>query len=416
MKLYKKLFQMSLLLFVLSYTSISALSQDVLHVPAEHKSFTQRLDWTRSTATSNPALADGYWIGYSVERYMHENSRMGHSGRNDKGLPTLQELLLGVKRTEPDAEQERSMITAAQEELRSVSTEDNRKVLKEVAILFCYPSSKAGVADFENVTMSTMDCFVDLKDRPLIWLGKVKDEESIPYLDKLYEDSEREKCKRGLMAAVSMHETKNLVIPCLQSYATQEESAKVRSQAVFWLAQQDHQDAFEILKKVVRNDASSKVREETVFWIGQKAKTDDLIEIIEIVALKDSVREVRKKAVFALSQAPDERGVDALIKIARSNKDRTTQKEAIFWLGQKASEKAMKSLEDIVFDVEQTELQERAVFAISQQPKDRSIPALSRICKDHPNPEVRKKAIFWLGQTGDSRAVDVLAEILKKAQ
>lgn len=414
----RKAFRMSLLLVLLFLTWTHAFSQEVIRAPAEQQSLAQRLDWARSTAKSNPALLNGYWIGYSIERYMHENSRIGNSGRSDQNLLTLQELLLGMEQTGPDAEQERHMIAAVQKELQSVSAEkkEHQKVLKEVAVLFSYPSSDAKIMDFDKVNMSTIDCFVDLKDRPLVWLGKVKDMESVPFLDKLYKDCQRDKCKRGLMAAISMHETKSLVIPCLQRYATQEESVELRSQAVFWLAQQDHRDAFEILKKVVRNDASSKVRKETVFWIGQKAKTDDLIEVIETVALKDAEREVRKQAVFALSQAPDERGVDALINIARSNKDRTTQKEAIFWLGQKATKKAMESLEEIVFDADQTELQERAVFAISQRPKDQSIPALSKICTDHPNPEIRKKAIFWLGQTGDPRAVDTLAEILKKSQ
>jgi len=413
-----RLYQIVVLLVVSSLICVNARSQDVLHVPSDPQSFAQRLDWAKTTAKSNSALLDGFWIGYSIERYMHENSRMGNSGRNDKYLPTLQEILSGVGRADPDVMQERKLLAAVQKELQSVSEEEKKKrtVLKEVGILLSYPSPDAGTADFDKVTMSTMDCLVDLKGHPLLWLGVVKDAESIPFLDKLFEDSQRDKCKRGLMAAVSMHETKSLVIPCLQRYATHEESVELRSQAVFWLAQQDHPDAFEILKNVVRKDASSKVRKDTVFWIGQKAKTDDLIKVIETVALEDAEREVRKQAVFALSQAPDERGVDALIKIARSKGDQAVQKDAIFWLGQKATKKAMESLEGIVFDMEQTELQEQAVFAISQRPKDQSIPALSKICKEHPNPKVRKKAIFWLGQTGDPRAVDTLAEILKKSQ
>ena len=418
MRSYRKPYRISFLLIAFFFICTIAPAQDVLHVPAEHASFVQRLDWASSTAKTNPALLNGYWIGYSIERSMHENSRIGNSGRNDKYLPTLQELLSGVGRAGPDVMRERKLLAAAQKELQSVSTEKNKrqKVLKEVGILFSYPSANTQLTDFDKVTMSTMDCLVDLKDRPLLWLGTVKDAESIPFLDKLYEDSQRDKCKRSIMAAVAMHETKSLVIPSLKKYATGEDRVDLRSQAVFWLAHQDHQDAFEILKKIVHEDPSSKVRKDTVFWIGQKAKTDDLIEVIKTVALKDTEREVRKQAVFALSQAPDEKGVDALINIARSNKDRTVQKEAIFWLGQKATKKAMESLEEIVFDVKQTELQEQAVFAISQRPKDQSIPALSKICKEHPNPKVRKKAIFWLGQTGDPRAVDTLAEILKKSQ
>jgi len=416
MRSYRKACLISLLFVVLLLTWTNVLSQEVHHAPAEHKSFADRLNWAGATAKSKPALADGYWIGYSIEKTMHENSQMGNCGRNSKNLPTLQEVLAGVGRADSDVMRERKLLSAAEKELQSASAQKNRKVLKDVGILLSYASPDAGPADFDKVTLSTMDCYVDLKDRPLLWLGTAKDADSISFLDKLYEDSQRDKCKRSLMAAVSMHDAKSLVIPCLKGYLTGEANVELRSQAVFWLAQQEHRDAFEILKNVVRHDASSKVREETVFWIGQKAKTDDLIKVIETVALKDADRKVRKKAVFALSQAPDQRGVDALINIARSNRDPSIQKEAIFWLGQKATKKAMESLEGIAFDAGHTELQEQAVFAISQQPKDQSIPALSKICKDHPNPKVRKKAIFWLGQTGDPRAVDILAEILKKSQ
>jgi HEAT repeat protein len=413
MRPYKKLYAITIVLFV---TEISVLSQEVLRAPTEHHSFEQRLDWAKTTTKTNPKTLNGYWIGYSIEKNMYEDSNIGWSGHSDKDIPTLGDILLGVGRTNPDVVQERKMLTTAHKELQSASADkiERQKVLKDVAILISYPSADANITDFDKVNMSTLDCLVDLEGHPLLWLGSVKDAQSIPFLDKLYERSQRVKCKRGLMAAVSIHDTKSLVIPCLQKYV-KDDNVELRCQAVFWLAQQDHQDAFDILKNVVRNDASSKVREDAVFWIGQKAKTDDMIEIIETVALKDSVREVRKKAVFALSQAPDERGVDALIKIARSQQDPATQKEAVFWLGQKASQKAKESLADIVFDPKTTEIHEQAVFAISRWAKDYSIPALSKISKDHPNPDIRKKAIFWLGQTGDPRAVDTLAEIVKNS-
>jgi HEAT repeat protein len=410
-----------LLLVSLSLTLIAACKRaradEVLHAPAEHLSFAQRLDWAESTVKANQFL-NGYWIGYSIERYMYEDSRIGWCGRNDRDLPTLQELLLGKGRAGPDVVQERKMLTAVQKELQSVSADktERRKILKEVGVLFRYPAPRADTTDFDKVYMSTLDCLVDLKALPLVWLGTVKDAKSIPFLDGLYESSQRQQCKRALMAAVSTHDTKSRVIPCLRKHVTQEDNVDLRCQAVFWLAQQDHRDAFDILKNVARNDASSKVRKDSVFWIGQKAKTDDLIELLETVALKDPVRDVRKKAVFALSQVPDERGVDALAKIARTEKDLATRKEAIFWLSQKASKKAMASLEEIAFDAEHTELQERAVFAISQWPKDQSIPALSKISRNHPNPNVRKKAIFWLGQTGDPRAVDTLVEIVRMSR
>lgn len=417
MRPYRKAQIITISLIVLFVTGVSALSQEVLREPIEHRSLAQRLDWAKSTAKTNPKLLNGYWIGYSIEKYMHEDSQIGWSGRSDKDIPTLKEILLGVGRTTDEVVQERKILNAVQKELQSASTgkKEKQKVLKQVAILFSYPSADANITDFDKVNMSTSDCLVDLEGRPLLWLGQVEDAQSIPFLDKMFEDSRQEKCKRGLMAAVSAHETKSLVISCLHKYV-KNDNVKLRCQAVFWLAQQDHPDVFDILKDIVRNDVSSKVRKDSVFWLGQKAKTDEMIKIIETAAMEDSAREVRKQAVFALSQAPDERGVDSLIKIAHSQKDPATQKEAIFWLGQKASNKAKESLTDIVFDPKTTEIHEQVVFAISRWPKDQSIPALSKISKNHPNPDIRKKAIFWLGQTGDPRAVDTLAEIVKKSE
>lgn len=404
-------------LIVIFFTGFSALSQEMLSAPTEYHSLAQRLDWAKSKTKTDQKLLNGYWIGYSIEKYMHERSQIGWSGSSDRDIPTLREILQGVGRAGTEVVQERKMLTAVQKELESASTEtkENQKVLKQVAILFCYPSAEANISDFDKVRMSTLDCLVDLEDRPLLWLDSVADNQSIQFLDKLYDNSNSVKCKRGLMAAVSTHETKSLVIPCLKKYV-KEDNSELRCQAVFWLSQQDQPDAFDILKNVVRNDISSKVRKDTVFWIGQKAKTDEMIKIIETVALKDSTREVRKQAVFALSHAPDERGVDALIKIARSQQDPATQKEAIFWLGQMASNKAKESLTDIVFDPKTTEIHEQAVFSISRWPKDQSIPALSKISQNHPNPEIRKKAIFWLGQTGDPRAIETLAEIVKNSK
>jgi HEAT repeat protein len=358
-----------------------AQSAVVLHAPPQHKTLSARLQWAHSAVGQ---YREGAWVGYSIQKYMHENSHIGNYGSRTRDLPTLDQVLRGETVPTPSARvtREQQMLNAARRALHSGNDdkESREKVLKDVAILFRLPPRAKDLAQLDKVRISNLDLHVDLKDLPLLWLGAVEDAESIPLLDGLYGKVQERKPRKDLMVAVSLHDTKDLVVPCLQRYVTKEKDQDLRGEAAFWLGQQDHPEALKTLRQVVKEDESIKVR---------------------------------KKAVFALSQMSLEGAVDGLIDVARSDASRDLQKEAIFWLGQKASEKARKSLKDVVFDNEETEIQEQAVFAISQWPKDQSIPALSDISKNHPHPKIREKAIFWLGETRDPRAVDALVEILK---
>jgi len=374
-----------LLLAVLSLTWAEARSQEVLHAPAEGRSLPQRLAWAQSQ-TSAADYSDGYWIGYSIERAMYENSYIGSSDRTRRHLPTLSDLLRGepVHNRDANAVREQQMLGQAQQTLRSDSRDrPQQKVLKEVAILLRYPSGAAGPAQFDRVEISNLERQVNLEGHPLIWLGTAKDTESIPFLDSLYQKLDRPGAKKGVIVALSLHDTKSSVVPCLQKYIAAERDAKLREEIAFWLGQQDHPEALKTLRKVIKDDAA--------------------------VA-------VRKKVVFAVSQMTLAEATDCLIDAAYTGKPAEVQKDAIFWLSQKASKKARESLAEIAFDPRTTEVHEQAVFAISQWPKDQSIPALSKISKDHPNPKIREKAIFWLGQTGDPRAVDALVEIVRMSQ
>jgi HEAT repeat protein len=362
-------------------SSAPAQSEVVLHAPPQHTTLAARLQWARSAAGQH---ADGVWVGYSIQRFMHENSHIGNYGSRTRDLPTLDQVLRGETVPAPSAgvTREQRMLNAARRALRSGSDdkEPREKVLKDVAIVFRLPPRAKDLTQLEKVRISNLDLHVDLDGLALLWLGAVKDAESIPLLDGLYGKVQERKPRKDLMVAVSLHDTKDLVVPVLQRYVTKEKDENLRSEAAFWLGQQDHPEALKTLRKVVKDDASLKVR---------------------------------KKAVFALSQMSLEGATDGLIDVARSDASRDVQKEAIFWLGQKASAKARQSLKDVVFDNEETEIQEQAVFAISQWPKDQRIPALGDIAKNHPHPKIREKAIFWLGETRDPRAVETLVEILK---
>ena len=165
-------------------------------------------------------------------------------------------------------------------------------------------------------------------------------------------------------------------------------------------------------RRIARSDSEPRLRSEALFWLAQKGDAR-AAKVITDALEKDASAEVRKKAVFALSQLKEEAGVPALIQIARTHTDAATRGEAIFWLGQKAGSKASAAITDRIEQDPDTEVKKKAVFALSQLPKDEGVPLLIKVARTNTNPAVRKQAMFWLGQSRDPRAIDFFAEVLK---
>ena len=107
---------------------------------------------------------------------------------------------------------------------------------------------------------------------------------------------------------------------------------------MFALSQSRVPETFDTLAAIARTDSEPRLRSEALFWLAQKGDAR-AAKVITDALEKDTSAEVRKKAVFALSQLKEDAGVPALVQIARGHADPATRGEAIFWLGQKAGER-----------------------------------------------------------------------------
>ena len=100
---------------------------------------------------------------------------------------------------------------------------------------------------------------------------------------------------------------------------------------------------------MARRDSSAKVRSQALFWLGQKAG-QRAVAALEGAVADDPDRDVRKKAVFAISQLPKDEGVPKLIGLARTHRDPEVRKQAMFWLGQSGDERAVQFFEQVLKD------------------------------------------------------------------
>ncbi len=378
-KLMKKSFlsPFKLVLLVLTLGSLLCVEvsfgQEVTRHSDEASSLEGRWAWAESEGAR--VQEKGYWVGYSIDKLMWEQSFIGSFGSR-RSNKTLYEIL-----GEPEKIIDRTAWGMSNGYKRSAHHE-GRLLLKEIAILFYVDKSgKKEPSNPSEIKVSNLSLEVDLKRKPLIWLGAVEQDESIFHLTELYDDIKSSDLKEDVISALGLHTSARQILAFMEKVLETENDDDLKEAAVFWIGQQDLPESLEILKRVLASG-----------WPA----------------------DVREKAVFSISQMSLPEATETLIDLARNEPNREIRKNAIFWLGQKASRQAMEVLNEVLLDEGDVEVQKQAVFAVSQFPKDEAVPRLIEIAKNHQSTAVRKQAIFWLGDSGDPRALEVLIELARQ--
>jgi HEAT repeat protein len=162
-----------------------------------------------------------------------------------------------------------------------------------------------------------------VREKAAFWLANERGREGFEAVAALLKSDKDDAFRVKLVFDLTLvkGDAKRAATDELLSLAKGEPSAKVRSQAQFWLAQEASRKA-EGDPRIVRT-------------LGDSAKNDPEVAI-------------RKSAVFALSRLPEEQGVPELIEVASTSKDASTRREAIFWLGRAKDPRALAYLEKVV--------------------------------------------------------------------
>ncbi|HEX9975365.1 MAG TPA: HEAT repeat domain-containing protein, partial [bacterium] len=288
-----------LIIAIILFLSNFCFSQNVIKHPNSNDKLDQRWEWALKEA-KNSKFKDGCWIGYSIQRLMGENSYIGafHSPPRSGEIP-LAEIIYGKKEKsqEKKVSDEQAIKQAAEQALKKLESgkHPEEKVLKDVAILFEF-DKKLSPESIEKVQVSNLSLYVDLKDRPLIWLGNAEHAQSIPLLEQIYKIVSSTEIKEKLVTAVGIHEPIDLVGSFLEKVLLSNDPDDVRENAAFWLGQQDTDRALKILLKTAQTDRSNDVREKAVFGISQ-IKIAGATEALIALAEKADDDEIREKAI-----------------------------------------------------------------------------------------------------------------------
>ena len=329
----------------------------------------------------------GFFIGYSILRNMGEHSTIGCHSDKDTDKTTLYELVYGKKPPQSQS----ALWQKSVAEIARIVLEDNnhqhepeKKVPKEIAILFQFTGENKFPFNCRKIKISNIELPVNLDNTPLFWLGQADNPASLNLLEKVFNELEKtkaDKIKGDIIMAVGLHEPGPKPMQILKKVLTGNQPEDVREKAVFWMGEQENWEAVKILTETIRNDTSLKIQEEAVFALYR----------------------------IRLPEADQE-----LIRLAQHGSQQKIRKKAIFWLGQKAVKRTAEVLTGVVNDDKDSEIQETAVFAISQLPDPEGVPRLITIAKSHKNINIRKKAIFWLSQSDDPRALKTIIDMINQ--
>jgi hypothetical protein len=125
------------------------------------------------------------------------------------------------------------------------------------------------------------------------------------------------------------------------------DDARFREKLTFDFSQNSDPGAEDELLHMAKYDSEAKVRGQALFWIAQKAGKRATAALNDAIQ-NDPETDVKKKAVFALSQLPKDESIPQLIHVADTNSNPTVRKEAFFWLGQSQDPRALAYFEQVL--------------------------------------------------------------------
>ncbi len=299
---------------------------------------------------------DQLWLGYEVPAlpglHLSACSNWSDSSQDDDGC-------CGEYRLEDE---------------RGTHNNNNGPAQQNVYILLRYDKG-----ELVKVRTAAAGCRLNAGGVDFAWLTGAKPEESIAFLAGLVnQPSPGSRILEGALLAISLHAAPEAT-RTLEQIALSTESRHTREQAAFWLGVQRGHDGFLALKRLedkntepefrekltfdfsqssdpaaqdelihmAKFDPEAKVRGQALFWIAQKAGKRAAATLTDAIQ-NDPETDVKKKAVFALSQLPKEDGVPQLIHVADTNTNPAVRKEAFFWLGQSQDPRALAYLEQVL--------------------------------------------------------------------
>jgi hypothetical protein len=152
---------------------------------------------------------------------------------------------------------------------RANDERSEEKIPKGIAILFGFDPPPGDFTQPQKIMVANLSMSIDLSDRPLIWLGRAQDEESVLFLEQFFINVKSIKLKERLLFAISIHDSSERAQKILRDLVVQSDHERLRASAAFFLGERNRDEDISLLQKVILHDRSREVREKAVFGLSR---------------------------------------------------------------------------------------------------------------------------------------------------
>jgi beta-lactamase regulating signal transducer with metallopeptidase domain/HEAT repeat protein len=252
--------------------------------------------------------------------------------------------------------------------------------------------------------------------RPLIWLDRAGDSESIEKLQAMMSSATID-AQKNIVGAIGTHTSDRLVVPVLSRLALSgSANEEVRESAIEALGREDGRLSMPVITRVARTDRSNDVRREAIqalAHLDHPAATDSLMSLVASARTLDE----RRVAVEALGSRDEERAARLLVGLADGSRDSEIQRQAVEALGSMSNDRGVEEIERIARTAASSETRSAAVEAISSwDDTSRALSVLNEIVRADPQEQVRVAAVEAIASVHDIRAIDNLRDIATRGE
>ena len=201
------------------------------------------------------------------------------------------------------------------------------------------------------------------------------------------------------------------VVDALSGFVLESDDDVLRERAIFALAQHDSPRAMQVVRQVARDgSAPTRLRSRAIFWLAEEGTSEDLEALKQMFGQVQS-QELAERILFAVGQTERPQDARWLMSVAEDESvSAELRSRAIFWAAEAGI--SADQLGQLYRRVESRGLKERIIFGLSESDDPGAIDRLIEIARNETDPELRSRAIFWLGNSNDERATEVLMDIL----
>jgi len=406
-------------------------STPVVISPDPSATLERRWVWAEQAARTDRRAR--YWIGYSISPvrglprfvYFDRGSRIMANGITFSGH-TLSTDLTGLRIPGRPL---------------AVSGADT-----SVKVLFGFDPSPAdrGTPLLTAVHVSTLSLPVELRDRPVFWLGAAESSQSLQLVDKLYATAGTNELKDDLVAAVGVHDASPAVVGWLTARVESGDPDEVRANAAERIAWHPIRESIDVLDRIARADRASNVRQEAAEALGDLALPGAAAALIALarelpdeqarleavealgarsesiahdalaqIAQQDSSVQVQREAVETLGESDDPRAIERLGELARTHADEHVRAEAVETLGEtKSAATSIPLLKSIALGDRSTVVQEQAIDTLADLKDGAGLATLVDLAREHPSENMRKQALEALVESDHPKARELRDRVL----